>query len=99
MKYDVVRFERVLNESQEIVEELEKVLDKFENNLDEYNALKEYYMSEEYMKDFDLSNETKVYEDIAYGVLTEDSIYFLIRQMHENAIRMLELGTKVIKDN
>ncbi|MBL7574679.1 DUF4298 domain-containing protein [Peptoniphilus asaccharolyticus] len=61
------------------MEELEKVLDKFENNLDEYNALNEYYMSEEYMKDFDLSNETKVYEDIACGVLTEDSIYFLIR--------------------
>ena len=46
MKKDVIRFERILNESSEILNELEIVLDRIEQNQNNYNELKKYYGSE-----------------------------------------------------
>lgn len=46
MKEDVVRYEKVLNETSEIVEKMNALLDQLKANSADYNALKDYYGSE-----------------------------------------------------
>ena len=97
MKEQVIKFENILNESEKIISELEAVLDRLESNEGAYWELKEYYGSEEYLKDVDISDNTKEYDDIACGVLSEDGVYNLITDTHWASIRMLELATRLLK--
>ena len=97
MKEQVIKFENILNESEKIISELEAVLDRLESNEGAYRELKEYYGSEEYLKDVDISDNTKEYDDIACGVLSEDGVYNLITDTHWASIRMLELATRLLK--
>lgn len=97
MKEDVVRYEKILNETSEIVEKMNALLDQLEANSAEYNALKDYYGSEEYMHDVDLSNESDTYQDISTGVLFEDGVYNLIAEQYALNIRMLEIATQQLK--
>lgn len=99
MKEHVIQFEKILNESTEILKELEVALDKLENNQKNFLALKEYYGSEEYFKDVEISNQTKEYDDILCGVLSEDAVYDLIGDSFYTYIRMLELATKLLKEH
>lgn len=97
MKEDVIRYEKVLNETSEIVEKMNALLNQLEANSAEYNALKDYYGSEEYMRDVDLSNESDTYQDIPTGVLSEDGVYNLIAEQYALNIRMLEIATQQLK--
>lgn len=99
MKKDVIRFERTLNESSEILNELEIVLDRIEQNQNNYNELKEYYGSEEYFRDVEISNNSDEYDDIDCGVLTEDLVYDLIGRSYDISIKMLEVATKILKEH
>lgn len=99
MKKDVIRFERILNESSEILNELEIVLDRIEQNQNNYNELKEYYGSEEYFRDVEISNNSDEYDDIDCGVLTEDLVYDLIGRSYDISIKMLEIATKTLKEH
>lgn len=98
MKKDVIENEKRLNELTDLFNELNEVLDKLEAKKEDLNKLKEYYISEEYMNDVDISNETDEYNDIACGVLSEDLAYNLLVDSHQTSIRMLEIATKMIKD-
>ncbi len=99
MKKDVIRFERILNESSEILNELEIVLDRIEQNQNNYNELKKYYGSEEYFRDVEISNNSDEYDDIDCGVLTEDLVYDLIGRSYDISIKMLEVATKILKEH
>lgn len=98
MKKDVTYYEDILNKSEMIISELEKNLEQLEQNLKKYNKLKEYYESEEYLKDVEISNHTEEYSDIACGVLSQDAVYHLMTMTYDSAIRMLELSTKILKE-
>lgn len=99
MKEQVIKYEKILNESENIIADLEVVLEKLEKNQNAYNELKEYYGSEEYDKDVKISNNTDEYKNIACGVLSEDSVYNLIAGTYEVSIKMLELATKLLKNH
>lgn len=98
MKSDVIKYEKVLNNSEKIFEELRVVLDKLNSNLEDFNCLKEYYWSEEYRKDLSISNETNEYDDIFCGVLSEDAVFDLIGTSYSASIEMLETATKILKN-
>lgn len=97
MKKDVIENEKRLNELTNLFEELNIILDKLETKTQDLNIIKDYYGSCEYKKDFDISNHTGEYSDIAHGVLSEDAVYDLIGDSHHTSIRMLEIATKMIK--
>ncbi|MGI6214467.1 MAG: DUF4298 domain-containing protein [Christensenellales bacterium] len=99
MKEQVIKFEKILNNSEETLKALNKALDAFEANQPDYLALKKYYLSEEYRKDVDISNNSNEYKDIACGVLSEDAVYNLIGESFHTYIRMLELATKFLKEH
>ena len=98
MKADVIKYEKILNESGKIFEELFCILDKIRKNEKDFEDLKKYYGSEEYRKDVSISDNTKKYNDIPCGVLTEDAVYDLIGTSYSASIEMLELATKILKN-
>lgn len=95
MKEQVIKFEKILDESRAIIDELQVILDKLEKNQNNYQELKVYYGSEEYFKDVELSDTYNV----KCGVLSQDSVYNLILDTYESNIRMLELATKMLKEH
>lgn len=99
MKEDVIHFEKVLNETNELYQELNRVLKKVEKNRKVYQSLKEYYQSEEYLKDVKKSDETKEYDSIPCGVLSQDEVFDLIGEVYQTSIQMLEVATKVLKEH
>lgn len=97
MKKDVIRYEEILNRSANLKDEMQSLLEKFEENLDEYNALKNYYGSQEYLNDLEVSNTTDEYDDINQGVLSEDAVFNLIGEMYHLNVDMLEIATKYLR--
>ncbi|OFS64326.1 DUF4298 domain-containing protein [Nosocomiicoccus sp. HMSC09A07] len=97
MKKDVIRYEEILNRSADLKDEMQSLLEKFEENLDEYNALKNYYGSQEYLNDLEVSNTTDEYDDINQGVLSEDAVFNLIGEMYHLNVDMLEIAAKYLR--
>nr|WP_068128726.1 DUF4298 domain-containing protein [Nosocomiicoccus ampullae] len=97
MKKDVIRYEEILNRSADLKDEMQNLLQKFEANLDEYNALKNYYGSQEYLNDLEVSNTTDEYDDINQGVLSEDAVFNLIGEMYHLSVDMLEIAAKYLR--
>ncbi|MDK6863904.1 DUF4298 domain-containing protein [Nosocomiicoccus ampullae] len=97
MKKDVIRYEEILNRSADLKDKMQNLLQKFEENLDEYNALKNYYGSQEYLNDLEVSNTTDEYDDINQGVLSEDAVFNLIGEMYHLNVDMLEIAAKYLR--
>ncbi|MCP1638417.1 DUF4298 domain-containing protein [Streptococcus gallinaceus] len=99
MEEDIRAFEAILNESTQIIEELERVLDQFEANRSQYQKLKDFYGSEAYFKAVELLNQTDQFSDIPCGVLSEDAVFNLIGDHYASSIRMLELAMTYLKEH
>lgn len=95
----IEEMEKILDKHNEILSRLNDVLDEFEKNQEEYQKLRDYYVSEQYQIDFEKSNNNEFDKNLKCGVLSEDAIYNLIGDNFHTAIRMIELATKVIKEN
>ena len=57
---------------------LAEALEKYGNELDNINALAEYYESSEWMKDFEDDEAGLIPEEVDRGALSEDGIYDLL---------------------
>ncbi|MCI6272824.1 MAG: DUF4298 domain-containing protein [Erysipelotrichaceae bacterium] len=99
MEKRIIKFENILDETEKILNDLEKVLDRLKENQKNYNELKQYYGSEEYIKDVDLDNTTDLYKNIKRGVLSEDAVYNLIGKSYDMYIQMIEVATLLLKQH
>ena len=61
---------------------------------DQMKKLFAYYGSEDWFTD----REEEIPEGVHAGVLSEDAVYDLITDVHETAIRMLEVATDILKE-
>ena len=61
------------------------------------HRLSKYYGSDQWYDDRAVDDAGKLPADLKRGVLTEDLIYDVLVGNRENAIRMLELGTEILK--
>ncbi|MGO3018461.1 MAG: DUF4298 domain-containing protein [Anaerococcus sp.] len=99
-KYEhIIQMEKRLDKHTEILVKLKEILDEFVENQDEYNKLKEYYISEQYREDLDKSNNGKFPSDLKCGVLSEDAVFDMIGDNYQTAIYMLEIATKIFKEH
>ncbi|MGF0039320.1 DUF4298 domain-containing protein [Peptoniphilaceae bacterium SGI.131] len=98
MKEQVIKFEEILNDTQAVLLELERALDRLEENYSAFKELKEYYGSDEYLKDMAIADNTDDYKDIRCGVLSEDGVYNIIGDSYDSYIRMLEVATRMLKE-
>ena len=96
-KERIEKMEKILFNSSKLLEELEKILDKIEEDSKNYDELIKYYYSKNWTKDKE-DFEKELLPDVeAAGVLTEDSIYDMMTTSSGLAIQMLELATKMLK--
>lgn len=81
----------------ELLEKVNEILDKLEDDREDFDELVEYYYSEQFQKDYDDSNEGKIDSSINQGILTEDAIYDLMGDDYYLALRFLDLANKMIQ--
>ncbi|EEI87040.1 hypothetical protein HMPREF0072_0431 [Anaerococcus lactolyticus ATCC 51172] len=81
----------------ELLVKVNEILDKLENDREDFDKLVEYYYSDQFQKDYDDSNEGKIDSSINQGILTEDAIYDLMGDDYYLALRFLNLANKMIQ--
>lgn len=95
----ITEMENILNSTEVLVNKLNELLDKLEENKKEYLSLIDYYYSDKRYEDLDDDEKGLIPSDLNRGVLSEDLIYNLISDYHQLNIRMIELGLDGIKNN
>ena len=96
-KERIDKMEKILNNSTKLLEELEEILNKLDEDSKNYNELVKYYYSKNWARDKEDFEKDLLPDVEAAGVLTEDSIYDMMTTSSGLAIQMLELATKMLK--
>lgn len=89
--------EALLDETADAVENLANALEDYAAVQAKIQKLGRYYGSDSWYADLDADREGKLPEDLKRGVLSEDLIYDVLTGNRDNALRMLELGTEIMK--
>ena len=89
--------EALLNETGDAVEGLANTLEDYAAVQAKIQRLSKYCGSDSWHADRDADARGRLPEDLRRGVLSEDLIYDVITGNRDNALRMLELGTDIMK--
>ena len=96
-KERIEKMEKILFNSSKLLEELEEILDKIEEDSKNYDELIKYYYSNNWVKDKEDFEKDLISDVESAHVLTEDGIYDMMTSSSGTAIHMLELATKILK--
>ena len=96
-KERIEKMENILFNSSKLLEELEEILNKIENDFKNYDELIKYYYSNNWGKDKEDFEKDLLPNVESAHVLTEDGIYDMMTASSGTAIHMLELATKILK--
>ena len=94
----VTTMEQRLNRTRDLVDRLDALLDEFERNEPAYRELSSYYSSQEWFDDVAAQEAGQIPADVPCAVLSEDAAVNLFGDHVQTAIRMLELGTAMVKE-
>lgn len=95
----IEEMEKILDEHSLKLSRLRYALDEFVNSEHQYEKLKDYYTSEEYLHDMESFDSGELPGDLKCGVLSQDAVFDLIGDNFNIAIEMLEIATDVIKNH
>lgn len=93
----ISEMEIILDTYRETLDKVNEALEGFDKKHEDYQALMNYYGSQEYMEDIDDSNKGLIPSTIKCGVLSEDAVSDLIGDNYELAIKMLAVATNMIR--
>lgn len=94
----IQRMEGYLNDYIKTLEDTKKAVDRLKEHQESYIQLRDYYSSQAYFDDLDLSNQPDFPEEIYCGVLSEDAVYDLLDEHFQMGVELLEIATKMIKE-
>lgn len=94
----VEEMEKLLDECASAVRDLSAQLERMEALKSSMTKLYKYYGSEKWHNDRDADVRGELPNDLRRGVLSEDLIYDNITDTRDAAIKMLELGTDMLRD-
>ena len=86
------------NSFSELLDQINVKLDEWEILLPKYKQLMDYYGSQQWREDYESSEKNEFPEDLACGILTEDTLYNLFRTQRELALRMLKAATSALEN-
>jgi hypothetical protein len=92
----IVEMERILNETQKILENLQDAQQKWLENFENFQKLSDYYSSAKWFEDFDAFNNGAIPSEVSCGVLSEDGAYNLFVNQHETARESIEIALKYV---
>lgn len=93
----IVEMETIRVQQEERLKEMNTLMDQITAGCGEYQALIEYYYSEQRNRDLEDDAKGLIPEDLERGVLSEDGLYDLIGDYRDTAIRMLEVAVQMLK--
>ena len=94
----ITKMENIMVQQNETLKELNQLLDTIDAQREAYRNLLAYYYSEQRSKDLVDDENHLIPENIRRGVLSEDEIFDFIGDYRDTAIRMLEIGVKMLKE-
>lgn len=92
----IAKMEAILDEHGRLLADLSKAVEAFEKHQVAYQELRDYYMSEAFLEDMDLANQGQ-FDHMPCGVLSEDAVYNLLTDQYQLGLRLLEIGTGVMR--
>ena len=87
----ITEMEQYLDSSIQAAEKLQEALEVYEDNLENYLKLTDYYGSTLWWKDLDADTSGKLPADLKRGVLSEDAVYDLITDTREIRVQMVKI--------
>lgn len=93
----IKEMESALNNSIKAIKKFEEALEEFLKAQDEINKVSTYYGSEAWFSDVEEYDSGKIPKDVKAGILSEDLAYNTLMENRDIAIRMLEVGTEIVK--
>ncbi len=93
------KYETILDKGIQINNKLGKLLQEYNDIQEKIKELNNYYGSDNWYQDVDDYDMKLLPKDIKAGILSEDAIYDLLIDNKQIAIKLLEIATKVLKDN
>lgn len=94
----IQRMEGYLNDYAKTLKDTKKAVDRLKENQESYAQLRDYYSSQAYFDDLDLSNQADFPAHLPCGVLYEDAVYDLLDEHFQMGVELLEIATKMIKE-
>lgn len=94
----IQKMEGYLNDYAKTLEETKKAVDRLKEHQESYIQLRNYYSSQVYFDDLELSHQADFPADLPCGVLSEDAVYDLLDEHFQMGVELLEIATKMIKE-
>lgn len=94
----ITQMENILVQHDQKLKEMNRLLDTLDTQREEYRKLLDYYYSEQRSQDLEDDKNHLIPENMSRGVLTEDEIFDLVGDYRDTAIRMIEIGVRMLKD-
>ena len=94
----IQRMESYLNDYAKTLEETKQAMEQLKEHQESYIQLRDYYSSQVYFDDLELSNQADFPADLHCGVLSEDAVYDLLDEHFQMGVELLEIATKMIKE-
>ena len=84
--------ESILNQTDKLISEMEKLLGKWEENQNKFNQLMNYYGSAEMHRDVEDDRSQILPQDLPRGVLSEDAVFNTFGDRKDLSVKMIKLG-------
>ena len=89
--------EALLNETSDAVVNLANALEDYAKIQEKIGKLSRYYGSDSWYAGVAADEKGRLPDDLARGVLSEYLIYDMLTGNRDNALRMLEIGTDIMR--
>ena len=89
---NITKMENILNRTDNLISEMQILLEKWEQNQEDFTELMNYYTSEERGKDLEDDRLKIIPQDLPRGVLSEDAVFDTYGNRKDLSIKMIKLG-------
>lgn len=89
---NITKMENILNRTNELIAEMQKLLEKWDQNQEDFNELMNYYTSEERDQDLEDDRLKIIPQDLPRGVLSEDAVFDTFGSRKDLSVKMVKLG-------
>lgn len=94
----IEQLERIRVSYEQLLRQAEAMLDELEHKTDAYITLREYYISDQRNQDLLDDEQGLIPQTVKRGILSEDELYDLMGSYRETALRMIEVGTQMLRN-
>ena len=95
----ITKMENIMVHQEEVIKKLEALLAELDALQGDYEALTDYYYSDQRAEDLEDEEKHRIPEDLHRGVLSEDEVYNLFLDTRDNALHMIETALKLLRTN